>query len=76
MWPGGTEFDLNTYPVGGFSATVTFNATCPYNLICTVSDANLEVRAENDEPGTFTIPITATSGSIQHSASIQVTVSN
>jgi Phosphate-induced protein 1 conserved region len=78
--PGGTSanYTLTDTPSGGFSGTVNWTVTPPAGITASSVSPSGTFKltaAANTIPGNYTIPITGTSGSLVHSTSAILVVS-
>ncbi len=73
-YPGIARYSIYVVDLGGFTGAISLSASCPQNLTCSISTDQLSVYTANDTPGTWNIPITGTSGSLHHTATVQITV--
>ena len=78
--PGGTSgnYTLTATPSGGFSGTVNWTVTPPAGITASAVSSSGTFKltaAAGTSPGSYSIPITGTSGSLVHSTSVTLVVS-
>jgi hypothetical protein len=77
--PGGTSgnYTLTATPTNGFSGTVSWSVTPPSGITASnPASGTFTLTAGSASPGTYSIPITGTSGSLVHSTSATLVVTS
>ncbi len=83
-FPGGSgsSFEISVSPSGGFNSEVALSASGPSQLIVNPTSTSLSspysapatFDVSGETPGTYTVTVSGTSGSISHTADVVVTV--